>query len=276
MQQNELALRMKKAAESIRQGQGMYAWMREPTVTQGVDRLRDQLKDAQAAAQGKGQGANSKDPNKSAAERALARIEDARSRLERMTQGRGQQSGEQGQGQQGGQQPGQQQGGQQPGQQQGGQQQGGQQAGQQGGQQPGQSGQQGGQRSGQQSGSYGNVGGPGPVGPYFGGGNEVGNAIRDLSQARQDVRETDGQIGREADQLLKELQRLNLAQASNAQMDERIQRQLLPELERLELELRRKVDEQKAGQVRSAGSEPVPTGYSESVAEYFRRLSKGK
>jgi hypothetical protein len=104
----------------------------------------------------------------------------------------------------------------------------------------------------------------------------VGNAARDLSQARQDVRDADPTMGREAEQLLKELQKLSLAGASGAQLDERIQRQLLPALERLELELRRKVDEQRSGQVRSAGSEPVPTGYSESVAEYFRRLSKTK
>ena len=104
----------------------------------------------------------------------------------------------------------------------------------------------------------------------------MGNAARDLSQARQDVRETDAGLGRDAEQLLKELQKLNLASASGPQLDERIQRQLLPALERLELELRRKVEGEKSGQVRSAGSEPVPTGYSESVAEYFRRLSKGK
>lgn len=75
---------------------------------------------------------------------------------------------------------------------------------------------------------------------------------------------------------MQEIQRLNIGQASGPQLDERIQRQLLPALERLELELRRKVNDQKAGQVRSAGSEPVPTGYSESVADYFRRLSKAK
>ena len=33
------------------------------------------------------------------------------------------------------------------------------------------------------------------------------------------------------------------------------------------MELRRKVDEQRSGHVRSTGSEPVPTGYSESALE---------
>jgi hypothetical protein len=51
---------------------------------------------------------------------------------------------------------------------------------------------------------------------------------------------------------------------------------VLPEVERLELELRRKLDEKTSDQVRSAGTETVPQGYSDAVAEYFRKLSKGK
>src|SRR5712692_9213040 len=48
-QQNELELRMRKGAEWLRQGQGMYTWVRESTVTMGLDKLRDQLQQAQAA-----------------------------------------------------------------------------------------------------------------------------------------------------------------------------------------------------------------------------------
>ena len=87
-QQNELDLRMRKAAEMLRQGQGMLTWVREAYVTQGLDKLRDQLKETQALAQGKGQTPAGKDPNKSAAERALARVEDARNRLEQLAQAR--------------------------------------------------------------------------------------------------------------------------------------------------------------------------------------------
>src|SRR5712692_6981922 len=50
-QQSELELRMRKGAEWIRQGQGMYTWVRESTVTMGLDHLRDQLQQAQAALQ---------------------------------------------------------------------------------------------------------------------------------------------------------------------------------------------------------------------------------
>jgi hypothetical protein len=36
------------------------------------------------------------------------------------------------------------------------------------------------------------------------------------------------------------------------------------------------LDEQAGGNVRSTASQPVPAGYAEAVAEYFRRLSRDK
>jgi hypothetical protein len=42
------------------------------------------------------------------------------------------------------------------------------------------------------------------------------------------------------------------------------------------MQLRRKLDGELAGQVRSGASKPIPSGYRESVADYFRRLGKGK
>jgi hypothetical protein len=36
------------------------------------------------------------------------------------------------------------------------------------------------------------------------------------------------------------------------------------------------VDQQQSGQVRSAGSDKVPAGYADAVADYFRKLSKSK
>jgi hypothetical protein len=96
-----------------------------------------------------------------------------------------------------------------------------------------------------------------------------------LNEVRQDVRSTDAEYARELDQIMRDLQRVYNGPVDSAKMDDTIARDLLPALERLELELKSKVDQQK-GQVRSAGSEPVPQGYADSVAEYFRRLSKGK
>ena len=40
--------------------------------------------------------------------------------------------------------------------------------------------------------------------------------------------------------------------------------------------MRRELANEDSGQVRSAGAERAPAGFAESVAEYFRKLSKGK
>jgi hypothetical protein len=48
---------------------------------------------------------------------------------------------------------------------------------------------------------------------------------------------------------------------------------ILAEVEQLELQLRRMVDD-KGGRVRSTSGDPAPPGYADAVAEYFRRLSK--
>ncbi len=47
-------------------------------------------------------------------------------------------------------------------------------------------------------------------------------------------------------------------------------------LDRLEAMLRRKLEEKQSGQARTGASDRVPEGYSQAVADYFRRLSKNK
>jgi hypothetical protein len=69
---------------------------------------------------------------------------------------------------------------------------------------------------------------------------------------------------------------LNPAYQNDGELTQRLNREVLPEMERLELELRRKLDDKNGDQVRSAGSETIPPGYSGAVADYFRKLSKGK
>jgi len=303
-QQNELELRMRKGAEWLRQGQGMYTWLRENTVTMGVDQLRDKLQQAQAAVQQQGQGKGEGD--KADIEKALSRMEAMRNRMQQLAQGQqkpgkggqpGQNQGQQGKpGQaQAGQQPnGQQPGGQQPGGQQPGQQQAGQPGGQQNGQQPGgqqagnqgQPGQPGSQPGVSQSYSpqsgreYGPGGGLGPIQPHNG---QIGDAPipaseafrqsqQDLNQLRDFMKEHPEFAG----DMLQLMHALNPAYSNDAELSQRINKEVLPGIERLELELRRKLDESAAGQVRSAGSEKVPAGYSDAIAEYFRKLSKGK
>ena len=59
-------------------------------------------------------------------------------------------------------------------------------------------------------------------------------------------------------------------------LDDRIKNQLLGEIEQIELQLRRLVEDKQGGNVRSGASQPVPPGYANAVAEYFRKLSKDK
>jgi ribosomal protein L22 len=90
--------------------------------------------------------------------------------------------------------------------------------------------------------------------------------LRDLAALGRSL-QGNPEIARDIQQLLAEMQRLDAS---------RFAAQLLPALEQIELQLRRQLDEQQGGQVRDAGSEPVPPGYSGAVADYFRRLSQGR
>jgi hypothetical protein len=316
-EQNEVELNMRRNAEYIRRGYGMSAWVRENSVTKGLNDLRDQLQQAQAAMQdpnqnGKGPGGSDKND----IEKALAQVEAMRNRMQQLAEaqqkrGAGQgrdgnqrnagqlQRGQDGQGQQGQQsgqgQPGQQSG--QPGQPGGQQGQSGQQAGQ-----SGQQGQQGGQSQGQgqaggqqgQGGQYGpgGLGTPNPGGAYgpYGGGGPVTphngymgdgpvpldqgyrESLRDLGQMRDFLKEHPEFSG-DVQQLM---QALNPAYQNDGELTQRLNREVIPSIERLELELRRKLDDKNGDQVRSAGSETIPPGYSGAVADYYRKLSKSK
>ncbi|HVN07009.1 MAG TPA: hypothetical protein VMT86_21475, partial [Bryobacteraceae bacterium] len=63
---------------------------------------------------------------------------------------------------------------------------------------------------------------------------------------------------------------------NNPELMGRIQAAMLSGVEQIELQLRRMLDDQQGGAVRSDAAEPVPPGYADAVAEYFRRLSKEK
>jgi hypothetical protein len=301
-QQNELEMNMRRNAQWIRQGYGSSAWVRENGITAGLNNLRDELQQAQAAAGQQGQpgkGPGGKDD----LEKALAQVEAMRNKMQQLAQaqqGRERQSRESNPLRRGGDQNGNQQGQGQQGQGQQGQQSGqqGQQGqGQQGQGQQGQSGQQGQGQSGQgqQGGSFGqrngefqgrnaegSVGGAGPVGPnggvfgpLWGNGDQVyRESLRDLNQLRDFIRQNPDFAG-DYQQLLRAMGQ-PFGGGSDAELSNRISHEVLPEVERLELEMRRKLDEKTSDQVRSAGTETVPPGYSDAVAEYFRKLSKGK
>jgi hypothetical protein len=259
---------------------------RQPSTTQGLNELRDKVGAAQSAFARQQQAGSGKD-----IESALARAEQLRQQLEQLKnggngqQGKGQQAkGQQGQGQQGqGQQTGQNGRGQQS-------QSTGQQAGAgsqsshetEPGSQPGGSageGPNGGRRA-----------GPGSLrasGIENGGSMDPGNAerimrdgIRGLNELGQMLRsnpEVPHEISRDVQDLMREMQQVDPTRLNGATAEriDQILGQLVGGAEQIELELRRLADKQN-GSVRSNASQPVPPGYADSVAEYFRRLAKQK
>ena len=102
------------------------------------------------------------------------------------------------------------------------------------------------------------------------------DSLRDLSDLRRDLAGSPATT-RDIQELLAEMQRLDPSRfPGNPELLERLRSEVLPALEQIELQVRRQVEEQQGGQVRNAGGEPVPPGYSGAVAEYFRRLSTTK
>jgi hypothetical protein len=99
--------------------------------------------------------------------------------------------------------------------------------------------------------------------------------IRDLQQLRQSMQDNP-EMAKQIEETLREVQRWDPAKhPGNAALIEQIRTSVLPNIEQLELQLRRKLDGTD-GQVRSSAVERVPQGYDDAVAEYFRRLSKSK
>jgi hypothetical protein len=102
------------------------------------------------------------------------------------------------------------------------------------------------------------------------------DTMRDLTQLRQYF-SGDPQASADVQDLIRQMSQLDPSRfADNALVLERIRNVILPNVEQLEVQVRRQLDEEQGGQVRNAGSEPVPPGYSDAVADYFRRLSKSK
>jgi len=254
MQQNELALRMKSLADWIRRGLGPYAWLREAPVTQGLERLSDQLRQAREAL---GQGQQRLD----SLEQALARIEQLRQQLERWSaQARGSEPR--------GQQPGQ-PAGQQPG--------AGNPLGPYGG-----------------NTVYGGTTGPWRTFSAMNTGErqipDTGlrpgpeafrqweriyrEQLQELQALSRISREYPG-IAEDVRELIEAMKRLDPRRfPGNPQLVDQLRTQLLPALEQVELRLRRELGSAGTGQVHSGSTEPPPPGYAEAVAEYFRRLSQ--
>lgn len=101
--------------------------------------------------------------------------------------------------------------------------------------------------------------------------------LRDLNEIRQSLRDTDMETAAQVADLIREMQRLDPSRfPGNPALLEQLRAQLLPDLEQMEIQLRRQLEEKQGGQVRTSTSDRIPTGYADAIAEYFRKLSKGK
>ncbi len=278
MQQSDLRARIQRGADWMRRGIDPNANGMEPEIAAGMQRLEKEVHDAQQAM---GAAPQPGSDSQQGIETALNRVERLRNQLgglSRDGQGRqpGQGQGQGGQGQNGGQQYG---------------------RGNQGAWSPngGPGARIGG---GDNGGAYGNTNnGGGAYGTAFGnldtgnntprGGPPVQpdnspvppqrayeDTLRDLNQLRQAVRE-DPETAKQVQELIQEMERLDPSRfPGNPALVEQLHSQVLADVDKLELQLRRQLDDKDAGQVRSGDTKTVPQGYEESVAEYYRRLSK--
>jgi len=74
--------------------------------------------------------------------------------------------------------------------------------------------------------------------------------------------------------LLQQIRQLDpFAYSNDPLLAQRIQAAVVANVEQVEMELRRKVDDTTGGNVRSPGNEPIPPGYGDATAEYFKKLS---
>ena len=96
-------------------------------------------------------------------------------------------------------------------------------------------------------------------------------SLRALNQLRQIVR-NDPEAAKEVAELARQMQQLDPSRfPGNPAMVEQMHREVLSSVDRLELQLQR---DAASTQARTGKSYAVPSGYQESVAEYYKRLSK--
>jgi hypothetical protein len=95
--------------------------------------------------------------------------------------------------------------------------------------------------------------------------------MRELTQLRQSV-QGDPQAAKEVAELARQMQQLDPSRfPGNPAMVEQMHQEVLSSVARLELELQRSGA---STEIRNGKPYTVPTGYQESVAEYYRRLSR--
>ena len=100
--------------------------------------------------------------------------------------------------------------------------------------------------------------------------------MQELSRLRQ-LTHGDPAASREVDTLVKEMQQLAPGRfPGNPEMVEQLHQQVLNDVDKLELELRRNTNDPALAQIRTTKNATIPQGYGDAVAEYYRRLGKGQ
>jgi hypothetical protein len=95
--------------------------------------------------------------------------------------------------------------------------------------------------------------------------NQVKAVVQDTPEARQQLQA-----------LIDQMRNLDPKRfPGNPALVEQMHQQLVSEVDALELQLRRKLDESQGGMIRNTDPTRVPAGYRDSVAEYYRKLSGG-
>ena len=93
--------------------------------------------------------------------------------------------------------------------------------------------------------------------------NQLRSAVQDSPEARQQLQA-----------LIDQMRNLDPKRfPGNPGLVEQMHQQLTSEVDALELQLRRQLDEKQGGTVRNTDPAKIPPGYQDSVAEYYRKLS---
>ena len=224
-EQEEIAVRMRKSSEWLREGYGSKTWPVEDGITAATQHLSRQLQEAKEAGE-KSQSAANKDEQGSLGQ-ALAEVRSLREQLQSRSQA---QSGQKSSGQSS-------------------------------------SGQSSQGSNGAASASSGRT--QSAVGAAGGQDGQQQSEVDQLAGIKAQFGRDDRPLSNSVDNALGAVQRMN---GQNGLLDARLASNAMLSLERLELELSKRM-QQKAG-ARTNVPETVPDNYRDAVATYFRTLSK--
>jgi hypothetical protein len=104
---------------------------------------------------------------------------------------------------------------------------------------------------------------------------EIDQGLNLLNQVRATVQDSPD-ARHQLQSLIEQMRNLDPSRfPGNPALVEQMHQQLVSEVDALELQLRRQLDETQGGTIRNADPTKVPPGYQASVAEYYRKLSGG-